>query len=62
MGDVDPMCRCGHVRDWHEHYHDRTYCGTCGPELCPSYRKPPNHLAQAAVQRINRLLAIIRSR
>lgn len=58
----DPVCRCGHVRDLHEHYRAGTDCGVCGPELCPSYCRPPAHLAQAAAQRINRLLAIIRSR
>ena len=33
-----PDCRCGHPHEWHQHYHDRNYCGTCD---CRSYRRPP---------------------
>lgn len=58
----DPMCRCGHQRDVHEHYRAATDCSLCGRDLCPAYRRPPSHLSQAAAQRINRLLAIIRRR
>jgi hypothetical protein len=55
-------CRCGHLRDWHTHHRDGSDCSTCGRDLCPAYRRPPSHLSQAAAQRINRLLAIIRRR
>jgi hypothetical protein len=34
----------------------------CGRSLCPAYRRPPSHLSLAAAMRINRLLAILRSR
>ena len=59
--DTD-MCRCGHDRDRHTHFHDRTYCGTCPRDFCIAFRKPPSHLSQAAAYRIHRLLAIIRRR
>jgi hypothetical protein len=63
VDDVDPLCRCGHLRDVHQHHSEwRTNCGICGPVLCPAYRRPPSHLSLAAAMRINRLLAILRSR
>lgn len=62
MAADTPVCRCGHLRNVHKHFHDRTYCGRCGPRLCPSYRRPPAHLSQAAAHRLNRLLSLIRRR
>jgi hypothetical protein len=32
-------CRCGHEAEAHTHFHDRGYCGTCGPDVCPRYRR-----------------------
>lgn len=61
--DGDPVCRCGHVREVHDHPRGGcTCCGLCGRDSCPSYRRLPSHLSLAAAQRINRLLAIIRRR
>lgn len=34
---------CGHSEEWHTHDHDRVYCGTCGPDVCPSFRGPGIH-------------------
>lgn len=31
---------CGHCEEWHTHAHDRVYCGTCGPDVCPRFRGP----------------------
>lgn len=31
-------CRCGHPQEFHAHFHERGYCGTCGPKLCDRYR------------------------
>lgn len=56
--DVAP-CRCGHVRESHEHYHDRTYCGSCP---CRAFRRPRGALAAATADRITRALALLRGR
>jgi hypothetical protein len=34
-----PVCVCGHQREAHEHYRSGTDCATCGPELCPRFRR-----------------------
>lgn len=57
-----PVCRCGHPRDIHLHYRDGTDCGRCGRDVCPTYRRPHTKLADAANQRLHRLLALIRRR
>ncbi len=31
---------CGHRAEVHEHDHHGTYCGICGPDVCPSYKRP----------------------
>jgi hypothetical protein len=36
----NPVCVCGHAREAHEHYRRGTDCATCGPELCPKFRRP----------------------
>ncbi|MBW4042389.1 MAG: hypothetical protein HIU86_09725 [Acidobacteria bacterium] len=33
------LCVCGHARDAHEHYRRGTDCATCGPEVCPKFRR-----------------------
>ena len=33
------LCVCGHAKDAHEHYRRGTDCATCGPELCPRFRR-----------------------
>ncbi|WP_375387375.1 hypothetical protein [uncultured Amnibacterium sp.] len=35
----NPVCVCGHTHDAHEHYRRGTDCGTCGPEVCPRFRR-----------------------
>ena len=42
MPDDLVLCRCGHRRLEHEHFHDRTYCGTCGPDVCSHFRRDPS--------------------
>lgn len=62
MAADTPVCRCGHLRDVHEHLRAGSDCGTCGRQLCPAYRRPPIGWADAAAGRLNRLLAFIRQR
>lgn len=36
----DATCRCSHPARAHEHWGPgRTYCGPCGPDGCPRYRR-----------------------
>jgi hypothetical protein len=30
-------CRCGHVREAHEHYRRGSDCGICGAEVCSAF-------------------------
>ena len=38
-GVPNPLCVCGHAHDAHEHYRKGTDCATCGPEVCPRFRR-----------------------
>ena len=37
--DSAARCKCGHVKDVHEHYRAGTDCSQCGRAVCPSYRQ-----------------------
>jgi len=41
MAADSDLCRCGHYHDLHQHFHDQTYCGTCGPDVCSHFRRDP---------------------
>lgn len=40
MNNSAPCRTCGCDYGMHRHYHDRTYCGKCGRNVCPAYRQP----------------------